>query len=404
MTNTTAHNLTDCISNHLFPADPPADDPECPICHDEWQQPGESHKAVVGTDCKHVFHSECLVAWLSSDRYTCPSCRRLLYSSSDLQCYDNDQPVSDEDEVDDYDEDGLDMDDTTLEDICTYADSQFYLWARPRVEILVREAMQNLGLRHLEHPHRFTDAVQPIIDYVVTRYKQLYFGLLWDPLPRRAVPLDDSALECRILIAMVKLCTTRYDYVGTPITDAQYSALRDLRHAHWHRHAQKWDDRERLFVERGLHCCTLRLSDFFSCRHRSDVPTQSAVWRWDRNGTTAHYLGEDGIGDYFSNDSDSWMDLTADSSRYIHQLFKEIMLSGRGFLSEVDTKEKAHYNQVAFRTHVGFSVIVLFHYRRAKTDSEDYFEPGFFEEVDGEGMVEVSRMTSESAKSRNEKR
>jgi hypothetical protein len=279
-----------------------------------------------------------------------------------------------------YNEDELDMDDTPLQDIHENADSQFYLWARPIVERLVREAMEDIGLRRSTDPERFTEAVQPIINYVIPRYKQRYFIRLWDRLPRQPVNVEDSALECRVLIAIIKLCRARDKYGGVPITEQQYSALRNMRRTHWFERARNWDECELFFVKTGLHYCTLQLSDFFSRRHRSDVPTGCHIWRRDEDETILVGPGEAYVGNYFSNESDLWFDMEADRSMPISQLLTRIMLSGRGFLYEVETEEKPNKNVVTFRSHTGFLAVVTFYYWREKKESEEFFEHRLFEE------------------------
>jgi hypothetical protein len=48
----------------------PEEDPECSVCYKGIKQ-GEGMRI---TDCKHIFHRDCLKEWLKRDN-TCPNCR-----------------------------------------------------------------------------------------------------------------------------------------------------------------------------------------------------------------------------------------------------------------------------------------------------------------------------------------
>jgi DNA-directed RNA polymerase subunit RPC12/RpoP len=46
---------------------------KCAICTDEF----EKDEKISSLDCKHFFHSECLIPWLEIQN-TCPNCRFML--------------------------------------------------------------------------------------------------------------------------------------------------------------------------------------------------------------------------------------------------------------------------------------------------------------------------------------
>lgn len=48
------------ISSGLTNTDPPADEKCCSICYMDW----DSEDEIVRTDCNHIFHKDCISAWL----------------------------------------------------------------------------------------------------------------------------------------------------------------------------------------------------------------------------------------------------------------------------------------------------------------------------------------------------
>ena len=51
---------------------------ECPICLEEFQP----NNVITKTECRHVFHKECIKAWLQNSKSTCPCCRQQLLHTS----------------------------------------------------------------------------------------------------------------------------------------------------------------------------------------------------------------------------------------------------------------------------------------------------------------------------------
>ena len=50
----------------------------CPICLTDY----ETNSVVLATECRHIYHKECLQHWLQSSKSTCPCCRQQLVHSS----------------------------------------------------------------------------------------------------------------------------------------------------------------------------------------------------------------------------------------------------------------------------------------------------------------------------------
>ncbi|KAF2875381.1 hypothetical protein BDV95DRAFT_316399 [Massariosphaeria phaeospora] len=65
----------------LISAHPPADDPRCPICFDDWDH--QRQFIVRIRECQHTFHYTCLLDWFNSSTTdqsnTCPNCRTKLF-------------------------------------------------------------------------------------------------------------------------------------------------------------------------------------------------------------------------------------------------------------------------------------------------------------------------------------
>ncbi|KAF2686324.1 hypothetical protein K458DRAFT_471843 [Lentithecium fluviatile CBS 122367] len=386
-----AYDLTDCVSNHLFPADPPPDEPDCPICREDWQSSDGPGQQIVSTECNHIFHCDCLVEWLSGGHRTCPSCRRVLYnghSSSEGENYQHVILFEPEDvsgqyeisEVSHYFEDETGTEETAPSGPDQYHDCNLYLDAGPILEELVIEAVQQLDLARRTFEERFMFNVQPVIDYVVPRFREKYRGLLWDPLPRQPVPIDDSALECRILTAMITVCNMvhPHNYVGTPITPHQYTTLCHEEHARRRASGTSWDEDERRFVEHGLLRCSLRMCDFFSRRPRDEVPVRSFVTEWHSLTTRVEEdlweLGEDVV-DYFDSELDTG-DLRG-LLNPVRDLFVRMMAAPSDFLERVEIKEEGRIGRIVFGSRSGWAAMVSFWYRTGWYIDE-FFEPSLF--------------------------
>lgn len=50
---------------------------DCAICLEGFDEDGADRKAVQ-LPCGHVFHSDCIIAWIDSGKSTCPVCKRLI--------------------------------------------------------------------------------------------------------------------------------------------------------------------------------------------------------------------------------------------------------------------------------------------------------------------------------------
>lgn len=79
----------------------------CTLCEREIINPLSAHRL----DCRHAFHTSCLLEYFETHRKKCPTCRRRL-SYSDREYFDalrygefivveDDYPIDDEDEADD---------------------------------------------------------------------------------------------------------------------------------------------------------------------------------------------------------------------------------------------------------------------------------------------------------------
>ncbi|KAF1944877.1 hypothetical protein EJ02DRAFT_478620 [Clathrospora elynae] len=80
--STPTYTLEEFLSAYISATEIPTDDPECPICRDEYHT--VNHHAVTFSDtatCNHVYGNSCLETWLSTERVnSCPMCRRELFS------------------------------------------------------------------------------------------------------------------------------------------------------------------------------------------------------------------------------------------------------------------------------------------------------------------------------------
>jgi hypothetical protein len=163
-----------------------------------------------------------------------------------------------------YDAAKLDADDTPFLDLAADANTQHFFFARPRIEGMVGKALRSI--RPLQFPDlRYSkDSVRSVVATVVPRYEREYVGLcpLWDRLPRKFIETADTAIGCRVLIAMFKLYRTKREIHGA-LTGQQEYVLRRWCRRHYSEHENSWTEFERLLVTKGLHLCTLKLRDLF---------------------------------------------------------------------------------------------------------------------------------------------
>jgi hypothetical protein len=77
-TQSAEHNI-DVVAHALAFA--PTDQDACPICFEPWNTNiGYQFGSILQTQCEHVFHRACLVAWfdkqnVEAEENTCPCCR-----------------------------------------------------------------------------------------------------------------------------------------------------------------------------------------------------------------------------------------------------------------------------------------------------------------------------------------
>ena len=58
----------------------------CPICHDEYQE--DDQIAFSDNDeCKHHFHTDCIMEWMMKGNDDCPMCRNIYVHIESLGCY-----------------------------------------------------------------------------------------------------------------------------------------------------------------------------------------------------------------------------------------------------------------------------------------------------------------------------
>ena len=80
------------LEERKFSASNRAYQKECPICLEEFQ----TNSYIFKTECRHIYHKECLQHWLQSSKSTCPCCRQqiLSYTKESLGIYSINEDVS----------------------------------------------------------------------------------------------------------------------------------------------------------------------------------------------------------------------------------------------------------------------------------------------------------------------
>jgi hypothetical protein len=249
-------------------------------------------------------------------------------------------------------------------------------------ESLIREGLRCLDFASYTQENRFIAIIHPLLGYVLPRYRSRYSGPLWDPLPRQIVDVDDTVLKCVMLHVFIDICEADHyaGCVGQPINPYQREYLHTIhfRVLHMLSGPQNAEDLRVALI--GSIPCTLRLTDFFSPRHRSDVPINSII-RWtDENGR--RYLEEttDNLAVCFNKEN--IMDAGHEAGLVGHH-FKQPMFEDRDQLASVVIRQAARVNRVTLKYRDGRQLSASFLYEAERKESEENFEPSLFDLADG---------------------